>query len=63
MTGHYIQNTDKEFKHQMKSHAASETNERKTACHQIFIFFFKSLIHISLGNSLQMIYRICEIQL
>lgn len=26
-------------------------------------FFFKSSIHISLGNSLQMIYRICEIQL
>lgn len=31
----------KESKQQMNSHAASETNERKTDCHQIFIFFSK----------------------
>lgn len=29
----------------------------------LLLFSPKSLIHISLGNSLQMIYRICEIQL
>ena len=41
MTGHYIPNSDKEFKQQMKNHAASETNERKTDWHQIFTFFQK----------------------
>lgn len=40
MTGHYIPNSDKEFKQQMKNHAASETNE-KADWHQISIFFQK----------------------
>lgn len=45
----------------MKYHGASERNEMKTDCHQI-LSLPQKFDTISLGNSLQMIYRICVTQ-
>lgn len=59
--------TTSTFKTQTKtpcSRSCSIWNEwKKNRLSSNFHPVFKSSIHISLGNSLQMIYRICEIQL
>lgn len=46
----------------MKYHGVSKRNEMKTDCHQI-LSLPQKFDTISLGNSLQMIYRICVTQL
>lgn len=54
-------NESKQIK-QMKYHGVSKRNEMKTDCHQI-LSLPQKFDTISLGNSLQMIYRICVTQL